>query len=223
MNRAIAPLLAAALAAGCAAEGGRTGDRPMRNIETGAILGAVGGAVIGAAAYRKNRTKGALVGAVGGGLAGGAAGAYMDAQKQDLEKRLAAEIQNGEARVDKLPNDVVRVTMTNRTAFAVNSADIRPAFRGTMDKIAGTVIRYGKTTLTIVGHTDNTGSNDYNQKLSERRAQAVAEFFDAKNVNPLRLAVSGKGETEPVASNRTEAGRELNRRVEIYVEPIVDG
>ncbi len=222
MKKFLAPVLMAALA-GCAVEGGKTGDRPFRDIETGALLGAVGGAVIGAVAYKKNRTKGAIVGAVGGGLAGGAVGAYMDAQRRDLEKNLAKEIQAGQARVDKLPGDVVRITMTNQTAFAVNSADIRPAFRSTMDKVSDVVIRYGKTTLVVVGHTDDTGSNDYNQKLSERRAHSVAEYFDAKNVNPLRLAVSGKGETQPVSSNRTEAGRELNRRVEIYVEPVVDG
>ena len=216
------PLLLIFLA-GCAAEGGKTGDRPFRDIETGALLGAVGGAVIGAVAYKKNRTKGAIVGAVGGGLAGGAVGAYMDAQRRDLEKNLAREIQAGQARVDRLPNDVVRITMTSQTAFTTDSATIRPAFRSTMDKLADVVIRYGKTTLVIVGHTDDTGSNDHNQKLSERRAHSVAEYFDAKNVNPLRLAVSGKGEAQPVASNRTESGRELNRRVEIYVEPVVDG
>jgi len=222
MKTVLAPVLMLALA-GCTAEGSRSGDRPFTSLETGALIGAVGGAVVGAAAYRKNRTKGALVGAVGGGLAGGAVGAYMDAQKRDLEKNLAKEIQAGQARVDKLPGDVVRITMTNQTAFAVDSADIRPAFRSTMDKLADVMIRYGKTHLTIVGHTDDTGSNTHNQALSERRATSVAQYLDGKDVNPLRLAVSGKGETQPVASNRTDAGRELNRRVEIYVEPIVGG
>jgi len=222
MKTVLAPVLMLALA-GCTAEGSRSGDRPFTSLETGALIGAVGGAVVGAAAYRKNRTKGALVGAVGGGLAGGAVGAYMDAQKRDLEKNLAKEIQAGQARVDKLPGDVVRITMTNQTAFAVDSAEIRPAFRSTMDKLADVMIRYGKTHLTIVGHTDDTGSNTHNQALSERRATSVAQYLDGKDVNPLRLAVSGKGETQPVASNRTDAGRELNRRVEIYVEPIVGG
>ena len=222
MKIVLAPVLMLALA-GCTTDASKSGDRPLRNIETGALIGALGGAVIGAAAYRRNRTKGALVGAVGGGLAGGAVGAYMDAQKRDLEKNLAREIQAGQARVDKLPGNVVRITMTNQTAFAVDSAEIRPAFRSTMDKLADVMVRYGKTTLTIVGHTDDTGSNQHNQSLSERRAHSVAEYLDDRNVNPLRLAVSGKGETQPVASNRTDAGRELNRRVEIYVEPVVDG
>ena len=192
-------------------------------METGAIIGAVGGAVIGAVAYKKNRTAGAVVGAVGGGLAGGAVGAYMDSQKKDLEKNLHQEIQAGSARVDKLPNDVVRITMTNQTAFDTNSTAIKPGFYTTMDKVADVVIRYGKTTLTVVGHTDSKGTTEYNQKLSEQRALSVAQYLESKDVNPVRLATSGKGETDPIASNDTESGRQVNRRVEIYVEPVRAG
>jgi len=92
-----------------------------------------------------------------------------------------------------------------------------------MDKLADVVVRYGKTTLTIVGHTDNVGSNQYNQKLSERRALSVAQYFESRRVSPLRLATLGKGEGEPVASNNTESGRQANRRVEIFVEPVIGG
>lgn len=205
----------------CTSDGSSTGSRGFTNLEAGALIGAVGGAVIGATAYRKDRTKGAIVGAVGGGLAGGAVGAYMDTQKRDLEKNLANEIKNGHARVDKLPNDVVRVTMTSSTAFDVNSTEIKPGFHGAMDKIADVVIRYGKTTLTIVGHTDNIGSDQQNQQLSERRAGSVAHYLEGKNVNPVRLAMQGRGEGAPIASNDTEAGRQANRRVEIYVESVV--
>jgi outer membrane protein OmpA-like peptidoglycan-associated protein len=198
-------------------------DRPLESWEGGALIGAGVGAVVGAVAYSKNRTAGAVVGAVGGGLAGGAVGAYMDSQKKDLEKNLAQEIQAGHARVDTMPNHVVRITMTSQTAFDTNSTTIKPGFDATMDKLADVVVRYGKTTLTVVGHTDNVGSNDYNQKLSERRAAAVAQYFESKRVNPVRLAVSGKGETAPVANNASETGRQQNRRVEIYVEPVVQG
>ena len=212
--------VASVMLAGCAADGS---FRPMTSTETGALIGAAGGAVIGAAAYRKNRTKGALIGAVGGGLAGGAVGNYMDNQKRDLEKNLAPEIQAGQARVEKLPNDVVRITMTNQTAFETNSSDIKPGFRSTMDKLADVVVRYGKTHLTVVGHTDNVGSDSYNKQLSERRALSVAQYFESQRVDALRLATAGKGESQPVASNTTEAGRQANRRVEIYVEPVVQG
>jgi outer membrane protein OmpA-like peptidoglycan-associated protein len=205
---------------GCASEGSATGKRGMTNMETGAVIGAVGGAVVGAVAYKKNRTAGAVVGAVGGGLAGGAIGAYMDSQKKDLEKNLTKEIQSGSTRVDKLSGNVVRITMTNQTAFDTNSTTVKPGFYSTMDKVADVVIRYGKTTLTVVGHTDNKGAVDYNQKLSQERALSVARYLESKNVNPVRLATLGKGEGQPIASNETEAGRQANRRVEIYVEPV---
>ena len=208
--------------AGCA-DMQRPSGRPLESMETGVLLGVGVGAVVGAVAYHQNRTKGALIGAVGGGLAGAAVGSYMDSQKRDLEKNLGQEIQSGEARVEKMPNDVVRITMTSHTAFDTDSVSIKPAFHSTMDKLADVVVRYGKTTLTIVGHTDNVGSNQYNQKLSERRAVSVAQYFESRHVSPLRLATLGKGEGEPVASNNTESGRSANRRVEIYVEPVVGG
>jgi len=208
--------------AGCA-DMQRPSGRPLENMETGILVGAGIGAALGAVAYHQNRSRGALIGAVGGGLAGAAVGSYMDSQKRDLEKNLGQEIQSGEARVEKMPNDVVRITMTSHTAFDTDSVNIKPAFHSTMDKLADVVVRYGKTTLTIVGHTDNVGSNQYNQKLSERRAVSVAQYFESRHVSPLRLATLGKGEGEPVASNNTESGRSANRRVEIYVEPIVGG
>lgn len=214
-------LIAAALAAaGCAADGSWP---TMGHREMGTIIGAAGGAVIGAVAYDKNRTKGALIGAVGGALAGGVVGRYMDDQKRDLEKNLAQEIKTGVARVEKLPNDVVRVTMTNQTAFDTNSTQIKPGFYSTMDKLADVVVRYNKTSLTVVGHTDSTGTDAYNQQLSEQRALSVARYLEGKRVHSMRLATSGKGESQPVASNSTESGRQANRRVEIYVEPVVQG
>jgi len=208
--------------AGCA-DMQRPSGRPLESMETGVLVGAGVGAVLGAVAYHQNRSKGALIGAVGGGLAGAAVGSYMDSQKRDLEKNLGQEIQSGEARVEKLPNDVVRITMTSHTAFDTDSVNIKPAFHSTLDKLADVVVRYGKTSLTIVGHTDNVGSEQYNQKLSERRAVSVAQYFESRRVSPLRLATLGKGEGAPVASNNTESGRSANRRVEIYVEPIVGG
>jgi len=221
MKRYAMSILAIALV-GCATDGTGPFDR-MGHRESGTLIGAVGGAVIGAVAYDRNRTKGAVIGAVGGALAGGAVGRYMDDQKRDLEKSLSREIQSGQARVEKLSNDVVRVTMTNQTAFETDSTEIKPGFHSTMDKVSDVVVRYGKTTLTVVGHTDNVGSNEYNQKLSERRAHSVARYLESKKVNSMRLAIAGKGETQPIASNNSEGGRQANRRVEIYLEPVVQG
>ncbi len=214
----------AALSASLALGGCVMGERgaPLTDSEKGALIGAAGGAVLGAVADSKNRTKGAVVGVIGGGLAGSAVGAYMDNQRRDLQKYLSPEISAGQARVERLANDVLRITMTSQTAFDTDSADIKPAFQSTMDKVGEVLVRYGKTTLTIAGHTDNVGSAAYNQKLSERRALAVARYLEAKKVNALRLSTVGKGEGVPIESNGTEAGRQANRRVEIYVQPVVD-
>jgi outer membrane protein OmpA-like peptidoglycan-associated protein len=213
-------LVVALLVAGCAGDG-PTFSRS--NMETGAVLGAAGGAIVGAVAYGTDSPKGVLIGAIGGALAGGAVGAYMDSQKKDLEKNLANEIKLRQARIDKLPNDVVRITMTSDTGFNTNSTDIKPGFHSTLDKIADVVVRYGKTTLTVAGHTDDVGTSQYNQGLSERRARSVARYFESKRVQPVRMAIAGKGESMPIDSNATEGGRAANRRVEIYVAPVVEG
>src|SRR4051794_12848773 len=185
MKRRIAAILIVSVVlAGCE-NIPKPSDRPLESWEGGALIGAGVGAPVGAVAYSRNRTAGALIGAVGGGLAGGAVGAYMDSQRKDLEKNLAKEIQAGQARIDTMPNHVVRVTMTNQTAFDTNSSSIKPGFETTMGKIADVVVRYGKTSLTVVGHTDNVGANDYNQKLSERRAHAVAQYLEGRRVDPI--------------------------------------
>lgn len=220
MHKILVTLLATSLAAaGCTSTGSADGKRPMTNTETGAIIGAVGGAVVGAAVTKK-RAKGALIGAVGGGLAGAAVGNYMDRQKQDLEKNLKSERDAGNVSVQKLPSDVVKITMTSQTAFDVGQAEIKPGFRTTLDKLADVIIRYQKTSLTIIGHTDAQGAHDSNMDLSRRRAAAVADYLQGKNVNAARLDAEGRGETEPVASNDTDSGRRANRRVEILVEPV---
>lgn len=220
MQKLLAMVVAGSVALGGCVMGER--GAPLTDSEKGALIGAAGGAVIGAMAYKKDRTKGALVGVIGGGIAGSAVGAYMDNQRRDLQKYLAPEIGSGQARVERLANDVLRITMTNQTAFDFNSSAIKPGFHSTMDKVAEVLVRYGKTTLTVAGHTDNVGSAQYNQTLSERRALSVASYLESRRVNPVRLSTVGKGESFPIESNGTEAGRQANRRVEIYVTPVVE-
>ncbi len=210
----------AAVTVGCATD--EYGNpRPMTDAQKGAIMGAVGGAAVGAIGNKSSRNRGALIGAVGGGLAGAAVGSYMDSQKQDLEKVLASEVQVGAIEIRKLDQHNLLITMTSQTSFDFDSTTIKPGFYTTMDKIANVLIRYGKTRLTIVGHTDNVGTNQYNQTLSEHRAQAVNDYLRNKGVLVQRLESLGRGETAPRATNATEEGRRLNRRVEIVVEPIV--
>ncbi len=196
--------------------------RPLTDAEKGALYGAAAGAVVGgAASKKKNRSRGVLLGAVGGGVAGGLVGNYMDNQKKDLELALGPERNAGAIQVEKLQNNILRVTMTEQSAFAVDSAEVKGTFYSTMDKISTVLNRYGKTQLTIIGHTDNTGSPQHNQQLSERRAQAVNGYFLQKNVNPQRMDAHGRGLSEPRASNATAEGRAMNRRVEIFIEPVV--
>ena len=233
---------------GCASGGSATGERRVTNTKTGAVAGAppeaaVAGmapetpiagaapgstvtgatprAAAGPVARKKNRTAGAVVGAVGGGLASGAVGAYMDSQKNDLQKTLRDEIQSGSARVDKLPHNVVRIRMPNQTAFDANASSIKQGFYSTMDKLADVLIRYGKTKLTVAGHTDSKGSAKQNHKLSEHRARSIAQYLESKDVNPVRLATLGKSETDPIPGNRPVSGRKSDRGVEIIVEPVV--
>ncbi|OJW42110.1 MAG: hypothetical protein BGO60_14305 [Thiobacillus sp. 65-1059] len=217
----LTPLLAALLLSACATND--LGDsRDMSNTQKGAIIGSVSGAALGAIVNHKNRGKGALIGAVGGGLAGTGVGYYMDTQAKDLQKQLQAEIQRGEISVEKRASDnALLVSMTSTTGFDTNSSVLKPGYTPTLNKIARVLNQYGKTTVTVIGHTDSVGSNAANQTLSENRAQSVLDYFAGQNVNPLRLQAYGKGETEPRADNGTEAGRQLNRRVELWIQPVV--
>jgi outer membrane protein OmpA-like peptidoglycan-associated protein len=214
------PLLATLLLSACATND--LGDsRDMTNTEKGAIIGTVGGAALGAIIGSGNRGKGALIGAVGGGLAGAGVGYYMDKQAKDLALQLKPEMDRGEITVDKRADNTLLVSMTSSTGFDTNSAVIKPGYTTTLNKISRVLNQYGKTTVTVIGHTDNVGSDAFNQTLSEKRAQSVLDHFASQNVNPVRLAAYGRGESEPRASNTTEAGRQLNRRVELLIQPVV--
>jgi outer membrane protein OmpA-like peptidoglycan-associated protein len=210
---------ATVLISGCASDGTmtETGKGAAIGTATGAALGAAIGSLSGDAG------KGALIGAIGGALAGGMVGAYMEEQRKDFEKALADEIAAGAIRVQKLPDDRLLVGMTGETAFETDSDQIQPAFYSTMDKISGIVTKYGKTSLDVAGHTDNTGTVAYNQGLSERRAMAVERYLEADGVVPERIYATGLGQNQPVASNATPEGRRLNRRVDITIVPITEG
>jgi outer membrane protein OmpA-like peptidoglycan-associated protein len=197
-------------------------SRDLTKTETGALIGAAGGAVLGAIVKDSNRGKGALIGAVGGGLAGGAVGYYMDKQAKDLELQLQPEIQRGEITIDKRASDnALIVNMTSSTGFDNLAYVIKPGYLSTLNKISRVLNQYGKTSVTVIGHTDSVGTHADNQVLSEKRAQSVLDYFASQNVNPLRLSSYGKGETEPRADNNSEAGRALNRRVELVIVPVV--
>lgn len=216
----ILPLTFIIAVSGCATDE-YGNQRSMTDAETGALIGAVAGAAIGMTQKNRSGNKAIIIGAAGGAIAGGLVGHYMDSQKKDLLKVLKDEVNSGSITIDKLPKDKLRINMTSSTAFEVNSADLKAGYHSTLNKIAKVLNRYGKTELLIVGHTDSTGASAYNQTLSLKRANAVSQYLARSKVIPQRLNTHGQGEDQPVASNKTEQGRRLNRRVEIIVVPIV--
>lgn len=210
----IVSLLAAAMVLSACA------DDPNRRTKIGAVVGAVTGGVIG---HQVDGDKGKYVGAAVGALAGAGVGKYMDNQHAELQERLAAEQAREELYITRMGGDALRVGVASDFSFDVDSAELSFEAQSTFDKIANVFKDYEKTAIHVVGHTDSTGSDEYNQKLSERRASAVAKYLSSQGVNSSRMMTWGRGESEPVASNDTKQGRTRNRRVDIVVKPIVEG
>ena len=214
--RTLALLLSvAALLAACT-----NPDDPHRRAKTGAAIGAVAGAVLG---HQIDHNAGRYVGAVVGGLAGAGVGNYMDEQQQAFERDLAGEQAAHQVEIERLEDESLKLTLDSEVSFDFDRAEIKPAFMGSLDKLAGVIVRYDRTRVLIVGHTDSIGSESYNRILSERRAGSVASYLAERGVSWSRLQTEGRGEAEPRADNSTEAGRQLNRRVEIFLKPLEEG
>jgi outer membrane protein OmpA-like peptidoglycan-associated protein len=162
-------------------------------------------------AHRKN----ALIAAGVGALAGGAVGQYMDRQ----EAKLRDELKGTGVSVTRNGNNIT-LNMPGNITFKTDSADLRPDFFDVLNSVALVLKEYDKTILEVAGHTDSTGSEQYNQTLSERRAGAVAQYLTSQGVNPQRIITVGAGKDHPIASNDTPEGRQANRRVELSLEPI---
>ena len=182
----------------------------------GASVGAVAGALIGAVTAEddSDRARNMIIGGVAGGLAGGAAGSYMDSQ----EKELRQSLQESGVAVER-HEDRINLVIPGDVTFATASSDIHSQFYPTLNQIAQTLIRYPDTSIYVIGHTDNQGSFEYNQALSERRAVAVATFLANSGVAYQRVATAGRSFNQPKASNDTAEGRALNRRVELTLVP----
>lgn len=216
MKKMIAVIGVAILLGGCAAPGQPGAGQPPSRATLGAIIGAVSGAVIGNQTHSKN---GALAGAVIGAVAGGSIGYYMDKQEQDYKNALATEQRNHEIEIQRVRANLMRLTLNSEASFDFGRATVKPAFYQTLDKLATLMQKYNRTQVTIVGYTDSIGSAAYNQQLSERRAQAVADYLINQGVASSRIRTEGRGESNPRASNATAAGRQLNRRVAILIRP----
>ena len=194
-----------------------TGQRKMSKTAWGSIIGAASGAAVGAATGRdsESRRKRALMGAGVGALAGGAVGVYMDRQ----ESKLRQQLQNTGVSVTR-EGDRIFLNMPGNVTFLVDSSDINAGFYDVLNSVALVLKEYDKTIINITGHTDSTGSDSYNQALSERRAASVGGYLTSQGIDPVRIATDGMGESMPVASNETPEGRQTNRRVELELVPL---
>jgi len=198
-------LLIPVVAAGCASNGVMQTDTGK-----GAVIGGAGGAAIGALIYQSNPWAGALIGAAGGALTGALVGDYMDKRKQDLAKELAPEINAGQAEVQVLPGNALKVTMTGKSAFAPGSAVVNPEFLPTLQKVGNVVKTYGKMTIHVIGHPDAKGTPAERGKLAEQRAEAVRNQFLGMGVKPVLVSAAGHtGE------------KELDGRVDLILSPVV--
>ena len=192
-----------------------TGKRTISKAAIGGVGGALGGYLLGdLIGGRRDRTE-KIVGAGIGAVAGAGVGYYMDEQEKKLRQQTAGTgvnvIRDGDNLVLDMPSEIT---------FGVDSSNIDPGFRNTLDQVSLTLKQYEKTYVDVMGHTDSTGSDAYNQALSERRASAVADYLSSRGVQSARLATRGYGESQPKASNLDAAGRSANRRVEIRLVPV---
>ena len=196
-----------------------TGEAQTSKAVIGAGIGALSGAVAGLITGddSRDRRKKALQGAGIGVLAGGAVGYYMDVQEAKLREKLK------NTGVDVVRNEEnIVLDMPSSITFDVGKSNINGNFYSVLNSVSQVVQEHDQTLIEIQGHTDSTGSNEFNQRLSEQRAAAVSQYFSSNGVNPVRLASYGHGENYPVASNDTDYGRQQNRRVEIVLVPLTN-
>ena len=188
-------------------------DRTKKGALIGAAVGAVAGLLSGDDATERRQR--ALVGVGVGGLAGGAIGNYQDRQERALRERMAG------TGVDVVrQGDNITLNMPENITFGFDSSALQPQFYPVLDDVAATLREYNQTIVEVAGHTDSKGTDAYNQQLSVRRADAVGDYLMSRGLMRDRFIITGAGESRPIASNDSEAGRAQNRRVEITLVPI---
>jgi outer membrane protein OmpA-like peptidoglycan-associated protein len=203
--------------AGCETLDAYTQESKTSSTAKGAMIGAAAGAAVGLMSGDDavERRQQAMILAGVGALAGGAVGNYMDRQ----ESKLRAELQGTGVSVTRI-GDNITLNMPGNVTFATDSSDLSPAFFDVLNSVGKVMKEYNKTVVEVAGHTDSTGSDSYNQSLSERRAGAVAQYLRSQQIGSERLITVGMGETRPVADNGSADGRQANRRVEITMVPL---
>lgn len=214
----VSALVATVTLGGCATYTGQTSDpndpnRTRNNALIGAGIGAVAGLLSGGDATERRQR--AMVGAGVGGLAGGAIGAYQDRQEAELRRQTA-----GTGVEVSRDGDVIKLNLPDGVTFDFGKANLKSQFYPALDNVASTLAEYNQTIVEVSGHTDSVGSDAANQTLSVQRANAVGNYLIGRGLVRERFEIVGFGETRPVASNDTDSGRALNRRVEIRVVPV---
>ena len=205
---------------GCKTLDAYTRDEKTSSATKGALIGAAAGVVAGLISGDDavERRQHALIGAGIGALAGGTIGYYMDKQEAELRAELegtgVSVVRNG---------DNITLNMPGNVTFATDSSDLSPAFYNVLNSVGKVLARYEQTVVEVAGHTDSTGSDSYNQGLSQRRASSVSAYLSGQGVINQRMITLGMGEARPVADNGSTAGRQANRRVEITMVPVTQG
>jgi outer membrane protein OmpA-like peptidoglycan-associated protein len=191
---------------------GLAGCRSLSQTERGAVIGAAGGAAVGAIVGRQigSTARGAVIGAAVGGAAGAIIGRQMDQQAEELAESIPG------ATVQRVGEGIV-VTFESGLLFPYDSDQMLPAGRDNLNNLAQSLQRYPETEVLVIGHTDADGADAYNQGLSERRASAAADLLASFGTPRDRVTTMGRGESEPVADNTTEWGKQQNRRVEVVI------
>lgn len=200
----------AAMLAACTTVNPYTGQSQVAKSTWGTAIGATTGALIGS----RNSSEGALVGALAGAAVGGGVGYYLDVQAAELRQELAS---TGVQVIES--DDSIRLIMPGNITFRTDSADINSSFYPVLNSVAKVLKKYSNSTVMVSGHTDSTGSAEYNLALSKSRAQSVAAYLQGQGVKSSRFEVLGMGSSNPIASNADSAGRAQNRRVEIKIIP----
>ncbi len=210
MKKLVSVFAITALVAGCTTVNPYTGQTQTSKATWGSAIGAVSGALIGST----QSSEGALIGALAGGAVGGGVGYYLDAQAAELRAEL---VSTGVQVVED--KDSIRLIMPGNITFKTDSADINASFYPVLNSVAKVLKKYDNSTLMVSGHTDSTGSAEYNLNLSRQRAQSVASYLEGQGIKSSRFEVLGMGSSNPIASNANANGRAQNRRVELKIIP----
>ncbi len=207
----------AVLASGCQSLDPYTGEQKTSQAAKGAMIGAAAGVVAGLISGDDavERRQHAMIGAGVGALAGGAVGNYMDRE----EMKLRQELEGTGVSVTRV-GDNITLNMPGNLTFATDSSDLNAAFYDVLNSVVKVLNEFDKTVIEVAGHTDSTGSDAYNQSLSERRATSVAAYLKSQKVMQERVITVGMGEARPIADNSTNEGRQANRRVELTLVPL---